>query len=157
MRTGRYLIPFLGIAGLLVAFAPVSGDARAEELVTFAVKDSNSIPQSLTGQPGNPESGRKVAVDRKKGNCLACHAMPIPEQPFHGEVGPDLGGVGSRYDAGELRLRIVNPKYANADTIMPAFYKADGLHRVLKGFEDKSMLSAQEVEDVVAYLVTLKE
>jgi sulfur-oxidizing protein SoxX len=83
--------------------------------------------------------------------------MPVPEQPFHGEVGPDLTGVGSRYDTGELRLRIVNPKYANSDTIMPAFYRADGLHRVLKGFEGKSMLSAQEVEDVVAYLVTLKE
>ncbi len=157
LRTGRYLIPFLGIAGLLAAFAPLSGGAGAEELVQFAVKDSNSIPQSLTGQPGNPESGRKVAIDRKKGNCLACHVMPVPEQPFHGEVGPDLTGVGSRYDAGELRLRIVNPKFANPDTIMPAFYRADGLHRVLKGFEGKTMLSAQQVEDVVAYLVTLKE
>ncbi len=157
LRTGRYLIPILGIAGLLAAFALASGDARAEELAKFMVKDGNSIPQSLTGRPGTPENGRKVAIDRKKGNCLACHAMPVPEQPFHGAVGPDLAGVGSRYDAGELRLRIVNPKYANPDTIMPAFYKANGLHRVLKGFEGKSLLSAEEVEDVVAYLVTLKE
>ena len=157
LRTGRYLIPFLGMAGLLAAFALISGDVRAEEFVKYAVKDSNSIPRSLTGQPGDPENGRKVSVDRKKGNCLACHAMPIPEQPFHGEVGPDLSGVGGRYDAGELRLRVVNPKFANPDTIMPAFHRTDGFHRVLKGFEGKPMLSAQEVEDVVAYLVTLRD
>ena len=157
MRTGRYLIPLLGIAGLLAAFALVSGDARAEELAKFTVKDGASIPQSLTGQPGDPENGRTVAIHRQKGNCLACHAMPVPEQPFHGGVGPDLAGVGSRYNAGELRLRVVNSKYVNPDTIMPAFYKADGFYRVLKGFEGKPMLSAHEVEDIVAYLVTLKE
>lgn len=157
MWKGQYLIPVLGITGLLAAFAMGTGDARSDELVSFVVRDGNSIPTSLTGQPGDPENGKKVAIHRKKGNCLACHAMPIPEQPFHGEVGPDLAGVGSRYSAGELRLRIVNPKLANPDTIMPAFYRTDGLHRVMAKFEGKTMLSAQEVEDVVAYLLTLKE
>ncbi len=156
MKTRKYPTAILGIASLLAA-AVMSVNADAQELVKYAVKDQNSIPKSLTGQPGDPESGRKLAIDRKKGNCLACHAMPIPDQPFHGGVGPDLAGVGSRYDAGELRLRIVNPKFANPDTIMPAFYRADGLHRVLKGFEGKSVLSAQEVEDIVAYLQTLTE
>ena len=157
MRTGRYLNPLVGIACLLAAGAIASGDAGAQEMVKFAVKENNSIPQSLTGQPGDAENGRKVAIDRRKGNCLACHVMPIPDQPFHGQVGPDLAGVGSRYDAGELRLRVVNPKFVNPDTIMPAFYRADGFHRVLKGFEGESVLTAQEVEDVVAYLATLKE
>lgn len=147
----------LGVAGLLAAFTFVSGDAGAAELAKFSINDNNSIPQSLTGQPGDPENGRQVAIHRQKGNCLACHAMPMPDQPFHGQVGPDLKGVGSRFDAGELRLRIVNPKYANPDTIMPAFYWTEGLHRVHKKFDGKPMLTAQEVEDVVAYLATLKE
>lgn len=157
MRTGRNLIPIVGIAGLLAAFAFLYGNARADELVKFSIKDKNSIPQSLTGQPGDPENGRKVAIHRQKGNCLACHVMPIPEQPYHGRVGPDLAGVGSRYDIGELRLRVVNPKYANPDTIMPAFYWANGMHRVLDKFDGKPILTAQEVEDIVAYLATLKE
>lgn len=145
------------MAGLLAAFAFVSGDAGAEELAKFSIKDNNSIPQSLTGQPGDPENGRQVAIHRQKGNCLACHVMPIPDQPFHGQVGPDLAGVGSRYSIAELRLRVVNPKYTNPDTIMPAFFRTDGLHRVLKKFDGQPMLTAQEVEDVVAYLATLKE
>jgi len=157
LKTGRNLIPILGVAGLLAAFAFVSGNAGAEELVKISIKDNNSIPQSLTGQPGDPANGRKVAINRKKGNCLACHVMPIPDQPYHGKVGPDLTGIGSRYDAAELRLRVVNPKVVNPDTIMPAFYRNDGLHRVLKGFDGTTILSAQEVEDVVAYLATLKE
>jgi sulfur-oxidizing protein SoxX len=131
--------------------------AEADMVVAYEVVDGTAIPQALTDIPGDPANGRSVAIDRKKGNCLACHAMPIPEQSFHGEVGPDLNGVGSRYSAGELRLRIVDPKVLNPDTIMPAFYKTNGLHRVLADFEGKPMLTAQEVEDVVAYLQTLKE
>lgn len=156
MKRGRYRNPILGFAGLL-AVALMADGAGAEEMVKYSVKDGNSIPKSLTRQPGDAENGRKVAIDRKKGNCLACHTMPIPDQPFHGEVGPDLAGVGSRYDTGELRLRVVNPKFVNPDSIMPAFYWANGFHRVLKGFEGKTMLSAQEIEDVVAYLETLTE
>ncbi len=98
-----------------------------------------------------------MAINRKKGNCLACHNMPIPEQSFHGETGPDLNGVGSRYEIGELRLRVVDPKVINPDTMMPAFYRADGYHRVAKKFQGKTILSAQEVEDLLAYLMTLKE
>lgn len=155
MSTGRYLIYFLGVAGLVAAFALAPGNAGAQELVKFTVKDGESIEKSLTGKPGNPEAGMKAAIHRKKGNCLACHAMP-GDQPFQGNIGPDLTGVGGRYSVGEIRLRVVNPKFANPDTIMPAFYKADGLHRVLKKFEGKTLLTAQEVEDIVAYLATLK-
>ena len=129
--------------------------AEGEMVVAYEVVDGISIPEPLTDQPGDPANGRSVAIHRQKGNCLACHVMPISEQSFHGEIGPDLNGVASRYDEGELRLRVVDPKVINPDTIMPAFYKVNGYHRVLAEFEGKPMLTAQEVEDVVAYLQTL--
>lgn len=144
----------LVLAGVLVA--GVQG-ARAQTLVAYEVVDGMSIPRALTERPGDPARGRALAIDRKKGNCLACHVMPIPEQSFHGEIGPDLKGVGGRYQAGELRLRVVNPKVLNPETSMPAFYRAAGLHRVAKSFQGKTIVSAQEVEDIVAYLLTLKE
>ena len=150
-RTVAVFVAGVAVAGL------VTISANAGEKTKYKVVDDNSIPKSLTGKPGDPANGRKVAINRKKGNCLACHMMPIAEQPFHGEVGPDLAGIGSRYTAGEIRLRVVNPKILNDASIMPAFYRADGYHRVLKNFKGKTIISAQEVEDVVAYLVTLKE
>ena len=130
--------------------------ASAPKLIKFKIVDENSIPQSLTGKKGDPVNGRKLAINRKKGNCLACHMMPIPEQSYHGKIGPDLNGVASRYEEGELRLRIVNPKIINEETIMPAFYRNDGFHRVMKKFNGKTIISAQDVEDIVAYLMTLK-
>ena len=148
-------IAFVAAGIAIVGFTAAS--AEAGDAAKYKVIDENSIPKSLTGKPGEAANGRKVAINRKKGNCLACHKMPIPEQQFHGEVGPDLAGVGSRYSVGEIRLRVVNPKILNEATIMPSFYRTDGYHRVLKNFKGKSIISAQEVEDIVAYLVTLKE
>lgn len=107
----------------------------------------------LTDQKGDPANGRVIVV--KKGLCLSCHQMPIPEEPDHGDVGPPLNEVASRLQPAELRLRIVDPKIINPDTPMPSFYKKD-LHRVAKKFEGQTILTAQEVEDVVAYLATLK-
>lgn len=143
-------------AALIVAFASGGAPAGAGELVAYTVVDGEQISVSLTGKAGDPVKGRAVAINRKLGNCLACHEMPIPEQQFHGEVGPDLAGVGGRYSEGELRLRVVDPKKLNPETIMPAFYRNSGFHRVMKKFQGKSMLSAEQVEDVVAYLMTLK-
>ncbi len=139
------------ILGLLL-----SAGVDAEELVKYRIVDGERIDASLTGQAGDAARGREIAIDRKQGNCLACHVMPIPEQPFHGEVGPDLSAVGGALSEGELRLRIVNSKALNPETIMPAFYRNDGFERVLKKFQGKTILSAQQVEDVVAYLMTLK-
>lgn len=116
-----------------------------------------SIISSLGGLRGDPVNGRKVSIHRGKGNCLACHQMPIPEEEFHGEIGPPLAGVGSRYDAGQLRLRIVNMQEINPGTLMPPFYKhPDQFSRVSKQYQGRTILTAQEVEDVVAYLMTLK-
>ena len=97
-------------------------------------------------------------MNRKLGNCLACHQnKDMPEQPFHGEVGPALDGVGSRWSEAELRGIVANSKEMFPDTIMPAFYRTDGFNRNLEKFEGKSILNAQQVEDVVAYLLTLKD
>ena len=152
----RHLRPLSVTLTAIAAFLVLGAGARAEELVKFEISGGDRIDRSLTGQVGDPVNGRKVAIDRKLGNCLACHVLPIPEQAFHGEVGPDLSGVGGNLSRGEIRLRIVNPKVVNPDTIMPAFYRNDGFERVLKNFQGKTMLSAQQVEDVVAYMMTLK-
>jgi len=157
LRIKRYVWPLLGPAILAIASMAAPANVAAEELVNFKIVNGSSIPDSLTGKAGDPVKGRETAIHRKKGNCLACHALPVPEQPYHGEVGPELNGVASRLSEGEIRLRIVNPKYSNPGTIMPAFYKTEGLHMVQKKWQGKPMLTAGEVEDIVAYLMTLKE
>ncbi len=116
---------------------------------------NSTIPASLTGKAGDPANGMKLAISKKKGNCLACHVMPIPKQQFHGEIGPSLNGVASYMSEGEMRLRLVDPKVLNPDTIMPSFLKV-AKNRVLKKFQGKTILKAQEVEDIIAYLKTLK-
>ena len=116
---------------------------------------NSTIPASLTGKTGDPVKGRKLVINRKKGNCLACHVMPIPEQQFHGDIGPDLSSVASHLTEAELRMRVVDPKILNPDTIMPSFLK-EPKTRVMKKFKGKTILKAQEVEDVIAYLMTLK-
>ena len=141
--------------GVVLGLAFNTNAIAAEKMVKFVMKDG-AIAKSLTGKPGNAVNGRKLAIKRKLGNCLACHVLPIPEQAYHGLIGPELNGVASRLSEGEIRMRIVNPKMANPDTIMPAFYKNEGFERVLKKFKGKSMLTASQVEDLVAYTMTLK-
>jgi len=142
----------LALAGTVAVTATVN--AQAAEMVKFKIVDE-AIPVSLTGKPGDPVEGRKIAINRKLGNCLACHVMPIPEQPFHGNTGPSLFGIGDRSDGATLRMRLVDAKVINPDTLMPSFYKT-GQVRVLKQFQGKTILNEQQIEDVVAYLLTLK-
>ena len=134
-----------------------ASDAQAGKLNEFLVVNGDSIPEYLSGQPGDPKNGRKLLVAKKKGNCLSCHAAPIPEQADHGEIGPTLEGVADRMTEGQLRMRLVDPKIVNEDTMMPAYYRVDGLHRVNKKFIGKPLLKEQEIEDIVAYLTTLTE
>ena len=141
--------------GVVFGLASNTNATAAKELVKYVVKDG-AIAKSLTGKPGDAAKGRKLAINRKKGNCLACHVMPIPEQAFHGEVGPDLAGVGGRMSEGKIRLQIVDPKRNISDSIMPSFYRTAGFTKVLKKFKGKTILSAAEVEDLVAYVKTIK-
>lgn len=140
----------------VAALTIVAGSAGADDLMKYEVVDS-AIPKSLTGNAGDPANGEKVFVNRRLGNCLSCHQVTaLSNHPYHGEIGPSLDGVAERYNVGQLRLQVVNAKAINPDTIMPGFYRVDGLHRVLKQFAGKPILDAQQVEDVVAYLQTLK-
>lgn len=119
--------------------------------------DNDEIRQALNGLKGNAVRGRQLAIDRDKGNCLSCHHLPIPEEIFHGNVGPDLHGVASRLTQGQIRLRVVDEKIINPLTIMPGYYRdPEKLRLVANEYYGKTMLSAQEIEDVVAYLMTLK-
>jgi len=120
--------------------------------------EEGAVAMSLTGVAGDPAKGREVAMNRKLGNCLACHMNEdMAEQSFHGEVGPPLDGAADRWSEAELRGIVSNSKMVFEDTIMPAFYRDTGFTRPLDKFEGKSILDAQQVEDVVAYLLTLKE
>ena len=114
------ILSVLAVAALGVTTAQsASMVIRDPGLVPYTIVDDNSIPKSLTGKAGDPANGRKLAINRKKGNCLACHVMPIPEQQFHGETAPSLYGVGKRLSEGELRLQLVNSKVTNESTLMP--------------------------------------
>lgn len=148
-RSAIALLAFL--AGVLACPPPTLAQATRP----VAVVGGNAIPAPLADAPGDAARGQAIAVDRARGNCLACHALPVPE-PLQGNVGPDLGGVASRLSEGELRLRVVDPKIVNAETAMPAYYRVDGLFRVRQDMAGRPILAAQEIEDVVAYLRTLK-
>ncbi len=117
---------------------------------------NDEIPASLTGSDGDPARGRAIVVDRQVGLCLLCHSGPFPEQRFMGDLAPDLAGVGARLSAGQIRLRIADSSRVNPETIMPAYLKTEGLQRVAPAFRGKTVLTAQQIEDVVAFLVTLK-
>jgi L-cysteine S-thiosulfotransferase len=128
--------------------------ARAE-LVHYTIT-GDAIPDSLTGAKGDAARGRVIVANRNSGLCLLCHSGPLPEDRFQGNIGPDLNGAGARWSEGQLRLRIVDASKFNANTIMPPFYRVDGLSRVPAAYRDKPVLTAVEVENVVAYLMTLK-
>jgi sulfur-oxidizing protein SoxX len=105
---------------------------------------------------GDPEKGRAIVANRQVGLCLLCHSGPFPEERFQGNLAPDLRGIGSRMNAEQLRQRIVDPARFNPDTIMPAYYKTQGLTRVAPSLRGKTLLTAEQINDVVAFLTTLK-
>jgi L-cysteine S-thiosulfotransferase len=143
-----------GCMVVLALSAGIAAPARAE-LVHYAIV-GDAIAASLTGSQGDPARGRAIVANRNVGLCLLCHSGPFPEDRFQGNIAPDLAGAGSRWSEGQLRLRIVDASKLNPDTIMPPFYRVDGLTRVPAAYRDKPVLTAQQIEDVVAYLMTLK-
>ncbi len=116
-----------------------------------------AIAQSLTGAKGDPARGRAIVADRQVGMCLLCHSGPFPEERLQGDHAPSLAGVGARLSEGELRLRIVDFRRVNPASIMPAYFRSEGLTRVASPWRGKTLLTAAQVEDVVAFLATLRD
>jgi len=116
----------------------------------------DGIPESLTGTSGDAASGRALVLDRTS-TCILCHSGPFPEARFQGDLAPNLAGAGSRWSASQLRLRLVDASRLNPATIMPSYYRIDGLVRVGQSWRDKPILSAEQIEDIVAYLTTLRD
>lgn len=156
MQWWVYALALGVVATVHVVVTPGGTTYGSDTLVVYHIVNG-ALPEPLTAQPGDPERGRRVVLDRAGGDCLVCHAMPLPQRQFHGTVGPPLDGIGSRSSAGVLRLRLVDPKAINPETIMPAYYKVEGLHRVLERYRDRPILTAQQIEDVIAYLRTLTQ
>lgn len=146
VRRGIRLVLSAGIAAL------VAHSAVAEPLYEV---ENYGIAAPLTAVPGDIERGQRAVVDQELGNCLSCHAAPVDAE-FFGTVGPSLVAVGARLSPAQLRLRLVDPKRIYPETVMPAYFKTEGLERVLEEFQGKPILSAQQIEDVVAYLASLQ-
>jgi sulfur-oxidizing protein SoxX len=135
--------------------AAAAGSAGAQLRSYQVVGDA--IPSSLTGSTGDATRGRAIVANRQVGLCLLCHSGPFPEERFQGNLAPDLRGAGTRWSEGQLRLRIVDASRLNPDTIMPPYYRIEGLNRVASNFAGKPVLNAEQIEDVVAYLATLRD
>lgn len=148
-----------GFAGLTMILVTSVGVASEIAPGDVEINDDIEATQSLSGAPGDPEAGREWFADRKLGNCLACHVnADLDEQPFHGNVGPVMDGVADRYTEPQLRAIVVNSKEVFGEqTIMPGFYSLDHGDRTMEKFAESTIMNAQQVEDVVAYLMTLKE
>ena len=147
--------PFTLLAvALTAAGAPA---AAAEAGVRAYAVAGDSVPDSLTGEPGDPARGRAIVADRRAGLCLLCHSGPFPEERFQGTLAPDLAGAGARWTEGQLRLRVVDSRRLDPGTIMPAYYRVEGLTRVGAVWRDRPVLGGQEIEDVVAFLATLRD
>lgn len=145
MRAARFL------ASLLLAMAMPAMASAQSAMVT-----GDAVVQSLTGSAGDPARGRAIIADRQKGFCLLCHGGPFPEEPLQGNLAPSLAGAGSRWNEGQLRLRLMDNKRVNPESIMPAYHRIEGLNRVGANWRDRPILSAAEIEDVLAFLMGLK-
>ena len=150
------IVLWLGSMGLPGSRAVRAQTAVEPALGSFEVRDGG-IDTMLAAGGGDPGRGRQVVVDAQRGNCLICHKITdVNEHRFQGDIGPSLDAVGERMSAAQLRLRIVDSTRINADSVMPAYHRTAGLKRVAARWRNKPVLSAGEVEDVVAYLRTLR-
>ena len=140
---------------IAAALLALPGPAIAQALRPYTVV-GDAIPEPLTNARGDVARGRALVVERSS-TCILCHSGPFPEQKFQGDLAPDLSGSGSRWSEGQLRLRLVDASRLNAATIMPSYYRVDGLDRVGTTWRGKPILSAEQIEDIVAYLITLRE
>ena len=146
---------FAFAAATLAGMAVMNSVPAQEALRPYRVV-GHSIPNSLTGERGDAARGRAIVIKRES-TCLLCHSGPFPEERFQGDLSPTLKGTGGRWSEGELRLRMVDASRLNPATIMPSFYRVDGLNRVAPSWRGKPILTAEQIEDVVAFLATLRD
>ncbi len=142
--------------GHLLALSVLLAAPASAQVAPFAVVE-DAIPSPLLNLPGDPTRGAALLRNRESANCLICHSIPDPTERFMGEIGPSLAGVGARLAPGQLRLRLVDPTLLNPAAIMPAYHRTEGLARVDERWRGRPVLTAQEIEDLVAYLATLKD
>lgn len=148
---------WIGCLTVLLALLPAQAGAQAASgLASFTVV-GDGIPEALAGVAGDAARGRGIVASRQVGLCLLCHTGPLPEERFQGNLAPDLSGAGVRWTAAQLRLRLVDSRQLNPDSIMPAYHRTEGLTRVGAAWRTRPILSAQQIEDVVAFLVTLRD
>jgi sulfur-oxidizing protein SoxX len=157
-KAGSALIVVACLTGVSGATRPVSAATglAAPGLSAGSSAGSDRIDEALEGLRGDPARGRAIVADRTRGLCLLCHSGPFPEERQQGNLAPDLAGAGSRWSTAQLRARIVDSRRVNPQSIMPAYHRTEGLERVAPAFRDRPILDAQQVEDVVAYLTTLR-
>lgn len=141
--------------GLLLGGLIVASDAIGAPILPYRVVD-DGIPIALTEQSGDVARGRDIAANRQIGMCPLCHQLPSTTDRFQGDIATNLAGVGTRWTIAQLRLRIIDSRRVNAESVMPAYYKLNGLTRVGVSWRNKPIFDAQQVEDVVAWLASLK-
>jgi len=157
MQTKVIKHAMFGIVVLSLISVDIFSPSFSETLFYPWKIENYAIKKPLGNFNGDAQRGRKIVINKDKGNCLACHNLPIPEESFHGTVGPPLQGIASRLSKGQIRLRVADEQKVIPTTIMPGFYKdPKENNRVDDDFWGKPVLTAQEAEDVIAYLMTLK-
>ncbi len=155
--TGRHWTWAVLFASICAGAGAGAGRAQAQEPLRPFDVVNDTIPAPLSGTGGDAARGRAIVTNRQVGLCLLCHFGPFPEERLQGTLAPDLRGAGARWSVGQLRLRIVDASRVNPDTIMPPYYRIDGLVRVAPNFRGKPVLTAEQIEDVVAFLATLRD
>jgi L-cysteine S-thiosulfotransferase len=142
--------------GALLFSASLGGLAAKVPLVEYRV-GGDRIDAPLTSVPGDPARGKQIALNREAGNCQLCHQIPDSGLAVMGNIASSLAGVGAQLSVGQLRLRVVDAQRLNAGTVMPSYYRVEGVNDVASAWRGKPVLTAQQVEDVVAYLASLRE
>ena len=140
--------------GAALACAPLAGRAQGGAGAGFDT--ATGIAQPLHERPGDPRRGRTIVASRQLGLCLLCHRAPIPEERFQGDIGPDLAGAGDRWTSAQLRLRLADPQRLNPGSLMPSYFRTDHLRQVAPTWRGRTVLAADEIEDVIAYLAGLR-
>ena len=153
MRREQCIAAVILMAAAILSSGSVLG---GDGLAPFEVA-GDAIPAPLEGRTGDPVRGIAIIRDRRIGNCLICHSLPLADEPFQGEIGPALQGVGSRLSPGQIRLRLIDQSRINPQTLMPPYYRVAGLTNVAPEYRGRPALDAQQIEDIVAYLAGLKE